>query len=153
MDDVTTETDATTASTTTTTEKFDLVKKYLHDWPPAFGHDVSDAATYGLAFIVVIGLLLTCCIVIDIDFFRRKMKLLRQKKHEKELEKLLRVQSSAGQRRAVSERLRLHRADVTTPRHSGRRSPRIVPYHVNDAPPPPAPPPYSKINRSMFQAV
>ena len=143
MDDVTHENEVTTNTPdpSTTTEKFNLVKKYLHDWPPAIGVDVSDASTYGIAFIVVIGLLLTCCVIIDIDFFRRKLILVRNRKRAKELERQLRAIKTRGQRRAVLERFRY---DVMS--YSGRRSPKIVPYHAHDSPPPR----YTKVNRSAL---
>ena len=125
---------STTPAVSSTTEEFDLVKKYLSDWPPAKGVDVHDAATYGLAFLILIGLLFTFCVVLDLDFFRRKLKSIRELKREKELEQLLGIQC---QTKAERERAQARRvAEEAERRYSGLRAPTVVPYDMLQSPPP-----------------
>ena len=119
------------------TEEFDLVSRYLHDWPPSSSVEATNAALYGLAFLVIIAAFLTMCTLCDFEMCRRRGRRKRelQRKHD-----MMRVLSRFSEDDLLRMREKEHRMSLV-PTYDLRRSkrlrmPKVVPYHVTESPPP-----------------
>ena len=115
--------------------EFDLVGRYLHDWPPTTSVEARDAAAFGIAFLVLIAVLLTACTLCDVAMCRRRHQRRRQEQWERNMLRILDVFSDDDiQRMCERHRRNSHVPRFDLRRSSGLRAPKVVPYMA--APPP-----------------